>query len=168
MPSRPDPLFAIAERLILSLYDGGVLSPAVLERVIASIGDIRWNTSSDARAKDDRALQEVVVAVMMPGNALDNVEQDFAAVIGHIVGAAKTPARPVSGGGGKRTAAGSRRGSAAQPAENTDDAESELLEQLARTHGASNKRTKPARTARDTRTVAGFNPLQNATPPKKA
>jgi hypothetical protein len=166
MPSRPDPLFAIAERLILSLYDGGVLSPAVLERVIASTGEARWDTTPGSRAKGERSLREIVVSVMMPGNALDHVDQDFAAVIEHIVGVTKEAARSATGGD-KRTADKSRKGAVPPPPESADDADSELLEQLAGTRGTSARKTKPTRAGHTTRTAAGFNPLQNATPPKK-
>jgi hypothetical protein len=166
MPPRPDPLFAIAERLILSLYDGGVLSPAVLERVIASVGAARWDTAADSRAKDDRSLREIVVSVMMPGNALDQVDQDFAAVIEHIVGVTKETARPARGGD-RRTADKSRKAAAPPPTDSSDEADSELLEQLAGTRGASARKTKPTRAANTTRPGAGFSPLQNATPPKK-
>ncbi|CAB3788076.1 hypothetical protein [Paraburkholderia fynbosensis] len=166
MPSRPDPLFAVAERLILSLYDGGVLSPAVLQRVIASLAATRWETRSDSRANDQRSLPEVVVSVMMPGNALDNVDQDYAAVIDHLVGAAKETARPVSGD--DRRAAGKPRKRSAAPQIGNDDApESELLEQLAGTRATSNKKAKPSRAGRNTQAGSGFNPLQNAAPPKK-
>jgi hypothetical protein len=166
MPSRPDPLFAVAERLILSLYDGGVLSPAVLERVIASLAGTRWETRPGSHANDQRSLPEVVVSVMMPGNALDNVEQDYAAVIGHIVGAAKEAARPARSGD-RRAPGKPRKSSAAPPIENDDDPDSELLEQLAGTRATSNKKPKPSRTGRNTRAGSGFNPLQNAAPPRK-
>lgn len=166
MPSRPDPLFAVAERLILSLYDGGVLSPAVLERVIASLGETRWETSPESRAKDERSLREVVVSVMMPGNALDHVDEDFAAVIEHIVGAMEQQARPVRGGNARATGK-PRKASEAPPPENSDDAESEILEQLSGTRRTSNTKTTPSRAGRDTRAASGFNPLQNAAPPKK-
>lgn len=167
MPTRPDPLFPVAQRLILSLYDGGVLSPAVLERVIASFGATRWDTNSDARAKDRRSLGEIVVSVMMPGNPLDHVDDDFAAVIEHVVGAAaKEAARPVKGGD-KRTAGRSRQGAATPQTDHDDHDDSALLKQLAGTRSASNKRTKPTRAQRATRTASGFNPLQNAAPPKK-
>jgi hypothetical protein len=143
-----------------------VLSPAVLERVLASLGDIRWDTATDARAKDQRSLQEVVIAVMMPGNALDNVDQDFAAVIDHIVGATRQAAKPVRSGGTRHTGK-SRKGAETPPAESSDDADSELLDQLAGTRDSSNRKTRPSRASSNARGASGFSPLQNAAPPKK-
>jgi hypothetical protein len=166
MASRPDPLIAVAGRLILSLYDGGVLSPAVLERVLASLGDIRWDTAADTRASDGRSLPEVVVAVMMPGNALDNVDQDFAAVIDHIGGMTREAEKPVKSGG-TRAAGKPRKGAAAPPADSSDDADAELLDQLAGMRDASNRKTRPSRANSNTRSASGFSPLQNAAPPKK-
>ncbi|WP_408421233.1 hypothetical protein [Paraburkholderia fungorum] len=61
--------FLIAERAVISLYDGGVLSPAVLERVIGAFAQagVDWQFTPISRAVDGRALHEIVVSTMMPG-----------------------------------------------------------------------------------------------------
>jgi hypothetical protein len=159
-----DPLFSVAQRLIISLYDGGVLSPAVLERVIASIGDIAWSAASDARARDGRALPEIIVSVMMPGNALDQLDQDFAAIIAHIAPGAKR----VTTRGDSRKPSKTSGTARASSQKNNDDSETELLEQLsAAGAGKQTRRKSPAKPSPNTRNNTTFNPLFNAAPPKK-
>ena len=165
MPARSDPLFPVAQRLILSLYDGGVLSPAVLERVIASIGDKGWDTEPDALSSDGRSVRAVVVSVMMPGNALENVEKDFDAVIMHIVGATGRTAAPAQ----RAARRAASRSSKASPSaiEETGADQTELIEQLAGRQSTSRKRTKSARVESKQKPVSTFNPLFNAAIPKK-
>src|SRR5476651_2318844 len=81
-------LFAAAEATLIGLYDGGVLAPAVLQRVIAGFANsaINWNTSPRLRTIDDKSLHEVVAMTMMPGRTLRNASKEFFAVIGHIGG----------------------------------------------------------------------------------
>jgi hypothetical protein len=162
-----DPLFSVAQRLIISLYDGGVLSPAVLERVIASIGDIAWNAASDARARDGRALPEIIVSVMMPGNALDQLDQDFAAIIAHIAPGAK---RVTTRGDRRKSSktSGTARASSQKNNDDSETSESELLEQLSAAGTRKQTRRKsPAKPSPNTRNNTTFNPLFNAAPPKK-
>jgi hypothetical protein len=78
--------FAVAERTIIGLYDGGVLSPAVLERVIAGFArsGIDWHASLRRRAVDGRSLHEVVASTMMPTHSGRGASKDFLSVIEHL------------------------------------------------------------------------------------
>lgn len=167
---------ALVQRLVLSLYEGGVLSPAVLERVIAAGGAIDWNGIADARANDKLSLAGIVVAVMMPGNALDDVERDFAAVIDHLAaagaaGAAKSAAKKGSAArqAGKRTGKPSDEADeaddatpeeAAEPDDSDDDA---LLAQLSGTARGGKRASAAAGGAKR----SGFNLSNNAVPPSR-
>jgi hypothetical protein len=143
-------LFAAAEATLIGLYDGGVLSPAVLQRVIAGFADsaIDWNTSPRLRTVDNKSLHEVVAMTMMPGRTLRNASKEFFVVIGHIGGVrAEAPAEPD------------------EPDESPEDEpDSDLINQLS--GGRSGKR--PARTARKTAPSAAFNPLLHATSPRRS
>ena len=143
MASPASALADAAQRLVLSLYEGGVLSPAVLERVIASVGGapMDWEAIGAARAPDRRSIREIVVAVMMAGNPLDNVERDFASIIEHVTGIAASAAqrddRTAQAASTKKRAAKAVASPEASEAED-DDA---LLAQLA---GANRSRRKRA------------------------
>ena len=160
-----NPVFSAAEATILGLYDGGVLSPAVLQRVIAGFAGsgIRWNSECVLRSVDDKSLHEVVALTMMPGRAIRNAEKDFNAVIEHLHGA-------------QDAAASSR------PDEAPDEASDELMEQLggsasrktaSKTAGKTSAKSS-RKTARDTvakksqSPAPGFNPLFRATAPGRA
>ncbi|SAL41450.1 hypothetical protein AWB69_04182 [Caballeronia udeis] len=142
-------LFAAAEATLIGLYDSGVLSPAVLQRVIAGFANsaIDWNTPPRLRTVDNKSLHEVVAMTMMPGRTLRNASKEFFAVTGHIggVGAAEhdEPEEPDD------------------PPE--DEAGSDLINQLS--GGRRGKRA--VKTARKTAPPAGFNPLVHATSPRK-
>ncbi|MDR5856718.1 hypothetical protein P9239_05855 [Caballeronia sp. LZ062] len=88
-------LFALAERQIVGLYDAGVLSPAVLQHVIAAYGgsSIDWSEAGTLHTVDDHTVQEAVVLIMMPGRALRSAQKDFVSVMEHLAGAAQTPAQ---------------------------------------------------------------------------
>jgi hypothetical protein len=144
MAKRPAPaneLFAAAEATLIGLYDAGVLSPAVLQRVIAGFSGIAidWNTPLRLRTVDNRSLHEVVAMTMMPGRTLRNASKEFFAVIGHI--------------GGIGT----------EEHEEPDEPDSNLINQLS--GGSGSKRA--AKTARKTAPSAGFNPLLHASSPRK-
>jgi hypothetical protein len=165
--------FALAERAILSLYDGGVLSPAVLERLIASFAAANpdWDTEPPERSVDGRSLHEVVALTMLPGESLRAARKSFMSVIEHIAGAAKT----------KKT---SRAASKVEdeeeeveedePAEEDDEDSAELARQLSGgTRGASSNRRRGAPKSKDADTSArkpagkaAFNPLVNAAAPR--
>jgi len=140
-------LFAAAEATLIGLYDGGVLSPAVLQRVIDGFAGsaIDWNTPPLLRTIDQKSLHEVVAMTVMPGRTLRNASKEFFAVIGHIGGiSAEEHDEPD------------------EPPE--DDPDTDLINQLS--GGRSGKRA--AKTARKTAPSAGFNPLVHATSPRKS
>jgi hypothetical protein len=144
MAKRPAPakeLFVAAEATLIGLYNAGVLSPAVLQRVIAGFSGIAidWNTPLRLRTVDNRSLHEVVAMTMMPGRTLRNASKEFFAVIGHI--------------GGIGT----------EEHDEPDEPDSNLINQLS--GGSGSKRA--AKTARKTAPSAGFNPLLHASSPRK-
>ncbi|HEV7833699.1 MAG TPA: hypothetical protein VGP09_10010 [Caballeronia sp.] len=134
-------MFAAAEATLIGLYDAGVLSPAVLQRVIAGFSGIAidWNTPLRLRTVDNKSLHEVVAMTMMPGRTLRNASKEFFAVIGHI--------------GGVGT----------EEHDEPDEPDSNLINQLS--GGSGSKRA--AKTARKTAPSAGFNPLLHASSPRK-
>jgi hypothetical protein len=142
-------LFAAAEATLIGLYDGGVLSPAVLQRVIAGFANsaIDWNTSPKLHTVDNKSLHEVVAMTMMPGRTIRQASKEFFAVIGHIGGiGAEEHDEPE------------------EPDEAPDDEpDSDLIDQL--TGGSGRKRA--AKTTRKTTPSAGFNPLLHASSPRK-
>ena len=150
-------LFAAAEATLIGLYDGGVLSPAVLQHVIAGFADsaINWNTPPRLRTVDNKSLHEVVAMTMMPGRAIRQASKEFFAVIGHI--------------GGISAEEHDDTGEREEPDEPQDDEpqedepDSDLINQLSGGSG----RKRAAKTARKTASSAGFNPLLHATSPRK-
>jgi len=145
-------LFAAAEATLIGLYDGGVLSPAVLQHVIAGFANstINWNTPPRLRAVDNKSLHEVVAMTMMPGRTIRQASKEFFAVIGHIGGISAEkhddPGEPEE---------------ADEPPE--DEPDSDLINQLSGGRGGK----RAAKTARKTAPSAGFNPLLHATSPRK-
>ncbi|VXB20010.1 conserved hypothetical protein [Burkholderia sp. 8Y] len=134
-PAPATRLFALAERQIVGLYDAGVLSPAVLQHVIAAYADsgIDWTEAGALHTVDDHTVQEAVVLIMMPGRALRSAQKDFLSVMEHLAGAGQAAA-PNHGEtdeeaaddedlldqlGGKRTTA--RRAKADAKADDNDD-----------------------------------------------
>jgi hypothetical protein len=159
--------FRTFEELVIRLYDGGVLSPAVLERVIGAFAqtDTDWHAAPRSRSVDGRSLHEIVAMTMLPGEPLRSASTSFGSVIEHIEAAASRtadadadadastePAQP------KRT----RRKSAAPAAEEAQS--DELLKQLAGTESSG----KGRRSAAQSRPAAasGYNPFVNARPPR--
>lgn len=128
--------FALAEKQIVALYDAGVLSPAVLQHVIAAYADrgVDWSENSTLKTVDKHPVQEAVVLTMMPGRALHSAQKDFLSVVEHLTGNSV--------------------------AEETEDDES-LLAQLG---GNDNdgKRTAAAKKTAPKQKSAGFNPLVGA------
>ncbi|CAN7669671.1 hypothetical protein [Caballeronia sp. LjRoot31] len=134
-------LFAAAEATLIGLYDGGVLSPAVLQRVIVGFANsaIDWNSPPRLRTVDNKSLHEVVAMTMMPGRTLRNASKEFFAVIGHI--------------GGINT------GKHGEPEGEPD---SDLINQLS----GGRRGRRAAKTARKTAPAVGFNPLLHASSPR--
>ncbi|WP_244850007.1 hypothetical protein [Caballeronia sp. SL2Y3] len=151
-------LFALAERQIVGLYDAGVLSPAVLQHVIAAYAGsgIDWNETGTLDTVDDRTVQEAVVLIMMPGRALKSAQKDFVSVMEHLAGA------------GQATAAAAQDDSQddSQADEEATDDEG-LLDQL----GGKRTNARGAKPAADdeapTEKRRSFNPLVGARPMPK-
>jgi hypothetical protein len=134
-------LFALAEKQIVSLYDAGVLSPAVLQHVIAAYADsgIDWSEAPTLQTVDKHSAQEAVVLIMMPGRALRAAQKDFMSVIEHLGGA--------------------RQKALATANEERQDDDASLLAQLG---GGNGKRNTTARKGAPRKKSAGFNPLVGA------
>ncbi|CAH2895542.1 MAG: FIG00467019: hypothetical protein [uncultured Paraburkholderia sp.] len=174
MPKTSASPFALAERAIISLYDGGVLSPAVLERLLAVFAqeNTDWNAKPSQRTVDGRSLHEVVVLTMLPGESLRSASKSFLSVIEHIAGVSRTK-NPESA------------------AEDVDEHEEESADQdddsakLAQQLSGSARATRRGRAAnvkdkarnkdedsdsptRQPKRTAAFNPLLNAAAPRKS
>ena len=174
MPKTSATPFVLAERAIIGLYDGGVLSPAVLERLLAAFATAKpdWDTEPTERTVDGRSLHEVVALTMLPGESLRAAHKSFASVIEHIAGAAETT------GASRQSSEVENEEDEEPPA--VDDDSDELARQLsggqqgksakrrssaAKTKDASTSARKPAQ--KPTRSAA-FNPLVNAAAPRKS
>ncbi|ASV99019.1 hypothetical protein [Paraburkholderia aromaticivorans] len=155
--------FRVFERVVISLYDGGVLSPAVLERVIGAFAHAGadWRSAPDARSVDGRSLHEIVVLTMLPGEGLDSASTSFMTVAEHVAGASQR-ARAVSANAGEDPPARAR--ARKQPKADEDPGAAERLAQLSSSvqpdkRGRSTKASPPARSN-------SFNPFLNAALPR--
>ena len=152
----------------MSLYDGGVLSPAVLERLLVSFSQANpdWETEPTERSVDGRSLHEVVTLIMMPGEPLRTARKSFISIIGHLAqpGANKSP----------RASAKAKRAEDEESSDSDDDSadSAELAAQLSgrapagRRGGKSKTQDAEASAAKSAR-PAGFNPLFNAAGPRR-
>jgi hypothetical protein len=184
MPKTSASPFALVERAIISLYDGGVLSPAVLERLLAVFAqeNTDWDTEPSQRTVDGRSLHEVVVLTMLPGESLRSASKSFLSVIEHIAGVSgtKNPARGASAVDEAEDVNDREEESADQ-----DDDSAELAQQLSgsaratRRGRAANVKDKAKDTAKNKerdsdaptqqpKRTAAFNPLLNAAAPRKS
>jgi len=178
MPKTSASPFALAERAIISLYDGGVLSPAVLERLLAVFAqeNTDWHTKPSQRTVDGRSLHEVVVLTMLPGESLRSASKSFLSVIEHIAGVSRTE-NPAS--------AAADVDDHEEESADQDDESAELAQQLSgsarasRRGRAANVRDKAKDTAKNKerdsdsptqqpKRTAAFNPLLNAAAPRKS
>ncbi|SEJ33598.1 hypothetical protein [Paraburkholderia diazotrophica] len=172
MPTRDEiSLYRAAERAVVALYDGGVLSPAVLERVLtAFIGaKANWNAEPQLRSADDHTLHEIVAMTMMPGRAPRNAARDFAQVIAHI-GSAGTSGESASDAGA--LSAHTNEDEEGEAPEHDDTLEQQLGAARRSPPKRSKQRARPAsgRAAEapaDSPAPKGFNPFLNAKPPRK-
>lgn len=159
----PSTVLGIFERVVISLYDGGVLSPAVLERVIGAFAQAGadWHGTSTGRSVDGRSLHEIVVQTMLPRDDLQSASTSFMTVVEHIAeaalsaGAASEPAKEA-----EPRRARSKKTSDADEDTGTD----ELLAQLSGSaqpgkRRRSNKADTPAKSS-------SFNPFLNAALPR--
>ena len=178
MPKTSASPFALVERAIISLYDGGVLSPAVLERLLAVFAqeNTDWDTEPSQRTVDGRSLHEVVVLTMLPGESLRSASKSFLSVIEHIAGVSRTK-NPAS--------AAEDVDDHEEESADQDDDSAELAQQLSgsaratRRGRAANVKDKAKDTAKNKerdsdaptqqpKRTAAFNPLLNAAAPRKS
>jgi hypothetical protein len=125
--------FRVFERVVISLYDGGVLSPAVLERVIGAFAQAGtdWRSALGARSVDSRSLHEIVVLTMLPGEAPKSASASFMAVVEHIAGESlPTRATSESANASADDARPARAKNRKQADTDEDNATEELLAQL--------------------------------------
>ncbi|MGF6382516.1 hypothetical protein OKW33_005267 [Paraburkholderia atlantica] len=157
--------FQIFESVVIRLYDGGVLSPAVLERVVGGFAqaNVDWHGTVQGRSVDGRSLHEIVALTMLPGQPVRSATASFMSVIEHIAGVA-SHAEPTP----------ARRGRKAVPpvdeteteAESPAQAESqELLAQLSGNQRPG-KRRRANQQADRPASPHGYNPFVNAQPPR--
>ncbi|AMV47360.1 hypothetical protein [Paraburkholderia caribensis] len=162
-------LFRVAERAVVALYDGGVLSPAVLQHVLCAFADarVKWDTAVDIRSVDGRTFHEIVVSTLMPAHTPTDAARDFARIIAQLTAGEATGA-PSSDAGTAPTKRQTRR----DREEPSDDDEA-LVEQL---HAASRPKRRTGKAPERKRAAApsaasavstGFNPLVNAQLPRK-
>lgn len=164
----PATAFGIFERVVMSLYDGGVLSPAVLERVIGAFAQAGadWHGASAGRSVDGRSLQEIVVQTMLPGDDPQSVARSFMTVVEHIAQAARSAGaagEPAKDAEPRRATSRKTAGKTADPDEDTGT--DELLAQLSgSTQPARRRRSNKADTP--ARSGSSFNPFLNAALPR--
>jgi hypothetical protein len=150
--------FQIFESVVIRLYDGGVLSPAVLERVVGAFAqaNVDWQGIAQGRSVDGRSLHEIVALTMLPGQPVRSASASFMSVIEHVASVA-SHAEP------KPT----RRSKRAAPAADESESETESQELLAQLSGngrpgkrrRANQQDRPA-------SPHGYNPFVNARPPR--
>ncbi|MEM5436532.1 hypothetical protein [Paraburkholderia diazotrophica] len=172
MPTRDETsLFRVAERAVVALYDGGVLSPAVLERVLtAFIGaKTNWNAEIQLRSADGHTLHEIVAMTMMPGRAPRNAARDFAQVVAHIgsIGANGEAVPDADASSGHTTEEDE-----SEASEQDETLEHQLGAARPKRPKRSKQRARPAsgrasETPSDSPASTGFNPFLNARPPRK-
>lgn len=159
--------FRVFERVVISLYDGGVLSPAVLERVIGAFAQAGadWRSAAGARSVDNRSLHEIVVLTMLPGEAPKSASASFMTVVEHIAGES-LPTR-----GASESASASvddtrpaRAKNRKQADADEDNATEELLAQLSGS-AQPDKSRRTKKTSPPARSNS-FNPFLNATLPR--
>jgi hypothetical protein len=153
--------FRIFERVVIGLFNAGVLSPAVLERVIGALADtgVDWDSAPADRSVDARSVHEIVVLTMLPGDALRSASSSFRTVVEHIAGVSRSDDAVSAPAGKKPSRARSR--SKLDP-EGDSDSE-ELLAQLS---GSSEpKKRRRSKKADSSASSSGFNPFVNAVLP---
>ncbi|APA88127.1 hypothetical protein BJG93_22315 [Paraburkholderia sprentiae WSM5005] len=152
------------ESVVIRLYDGGVLSPAVLERVIGAFAQAKvdWHDTVEGRAVDGRSLHDIVALTMLPGQPVESASASFMTVIEHIAGGASETseegARPKP----------ARRKKAAPPLEDREaESEPESQELLAQLSGDGRSGKRRRATRQDApASPRSYNPFVNAQPPR--
>lgn len=158
--------FGIFERVVLSLYDGGVLSPAVLERVIGAFAQAGadWRDAYTGRSVDGRSLHEIVVQTMLPGDDLQSPATSFMTVVEHIAQTARpSGAASKTAGEAEPRRGRSRKTSDVREDQDKDAGADELLAQLSGSTQPARRRRSKAETPAS---PASFNPFLNAALPR--
>lgn len=156
--------FLTIERAIVSLYDGGVLSPAVLERVIGALAvdGVDWQEKALLRSVDGRSLHEIMVSTMMPSTPQKSVMESFVTIVAHLVKAGATQGNAPQNIQTQKIKRAARKKS--EPADDEADGDT-LLAQLSDSATPAGKGRKD--TAKRPRVAPGFNPFGSAAPPRK-
>jgi hypothetical protein len=168
--------FQIFENVVIRLYDGGVMSPAVLERVIGAFAqaNVDWHRTATARAVDGRSLHEIVALTMLPGQPVQSTAASFMSVIDHIASVTSHAASPSSASEQAAPPKPSRRRKAAPPVDDAEadsdsksESESESEELLAPLSG-NGKPSKRRQASKEQRPASGrgYNPFVNAQLPR--
>ncbi|MFM0311808.1 hypothetical protein P0D71_28815 [Paraburkholderia sp. RL17-383-BIF-A] len=157
--------FRVFERVVISLYDGGVLSPAVLERVIGAFAQAGtdWRSALGARSVDNRSLHEIVVLTMLPGEAPKSASASFMTVVEHIAGES-LPTRAASESASADDARPAHAKNRKQADTDDDNATEELLVQLSGS-AQPDKRRRTKKASPPARSNS-FNPFLNAALPR--
>ena len=155
-------LFRVAERAVVTLYDGGVLSPAVLQRVLeAFIGaKVQWDTGVEIRSVDGRTMHDIVVTTLMPGDQPEQAASQFARIIAHLRTGEAGPNAPLD------APMPTNHQDAGQGHDEPSEEDEALIERpdVART---KRRNHKPPANKRTSKPSSGFNPLVNARLPGK-
>ncbi|MEX3786127.1 hypothetical protein [Paraburkholderia sp. BR14374] len=159
--------FQIFERVVIRLYDGGVLSPAVLERVVGAFAqaNVDWHGPVQGRSVDDRSLHEIVALTMLPGQPLRSASASFMSVIEHIAGVASQAEPKPARRGRKAVPPVDETEAEAETETETETESQELLAQLSgneppgKRRRANQPQDRPA-------SPHGYNPFVNARPPR--
>ncbi|NUY00395.1 hypothetical protein [Paraburkholderia youngii] len=157
--------FQIFESVVIRLYDGGVLSPAVLERVVGAFAqaNVDWHSTVQGRSVDGRSLHEIVALTMLPGQPLRSASASFMSVIEHIAGVA-SQAEPKPARRGRTAVAPADKTEAEAEAE-TETESQELLAQLSGNEPPGKRRRANQQHDRPAN-PHGYNPFVNARPPR--
>ncbi|MGF6260243.1 hypothetical protein OKW49_001144 [Paraburkholderia youngii] len=158
--------FQIFESVVIRLYDGGVLSPAVLERVVGAFAqaNVDWHGPVQGRSVDDRSLHEIVALTMLPGQPLRSASASFMSVIEHIAGVA-SQAEPKPARRGRKAVAPPADKTEAEAEAETETESQELLAQLSGNEPPGKRRRANQQQDRPA-SPHGYNPFVNARPPR--
>ncbi|MEM5294150.1 hypothetical protein VSR82_07385 [Burkholderia sp. JPY481] len=161
--------FQIFEGVVIRLYDGGVLSPAVLERVVGAFAqaNVDWRGTVQGRSVDGRSLHEIVALTMLPGQPLRSASASFMSVIEHIAGVA-SQAEPKPARRGRKAVPPADETEAETQAETRTETAAESQELLAQLSGnePSGKRRRANQQPDRPASPHGYNPFVNARPPR--
>ncbi|MFP3557253.1 hypothetical protein [Paraburkholderia hospita] len=164
-------LFHVAERAVVALYDGGVLSPAVLQRVLqAFIGTkVKWETETEIRSVDGHTFRDIVVSTLMPGHVPEVGAREFARIMAHLGAVTEAAGKARS-----KSAKAPTKHETGQDREERSDDDDALIDQLGVASRPKRRTDKEAPARKGTSAPSsgsglstGFNPLLNPKIPRK-